>query len=82
MKKVELDEIDIEILNKTEEGRAYLEYNDKIGGERFGLCIGMPDFHIEERFGGEAGLYRECIKRGVTWQELLGTDGRYDELED
>jgi len=38
----------------------------------------MPDYKIEERFGGEIGLYDECIKKGITWGKLLGSDDRYD----
>lgn len=67
--KKELPEYVVEILNETEEGKKYLEYNEKIGGERFGYGVGMPD--IDEKYGGEIGLYDECIKRGITWEELL-----------
>ena len=33
-----------------------------------------------ERIGGEIELYRECIKQGKSWQELLGTSGKWDEI--
>ena len=80
MAKVELSKFDIEFLNDTPEGRKYLEYNEKIGGERFGYCIGCPD--IDTLYGGEIGLYEECIKRGVTWEQLLNKDKHnWDELD-
>ena len=81
MSKVELSELDVRILNMTDEGKAYLNYYKKIGGKPFGLTIGMPDFKIDERFGGVIGLYDECIKRGTTWEELLNTNGKFDEIE-
>ncbi len=80
MSRVNLSEFDIDIISTTEEGRAYIEYNEKIGGDRFGLCEGMPDFNIEEKFGGEIGLYKKCIKQNITWEKLLETDGRFDKL--
>lgn len=60
-------------------GRAYLEYNDAIGGEPFGFTIGMPAIDLDQ-WGGIEGMYRECIRRGITWQELTGWDGHSDEL--
>ena len=80
MAKIEYTKTDIEIFKLTSIGRAYLEYNDKVGGEPFGYCTGMPDFEIEERYGGIEGLYEECIKQGKTWEELLNTTGKWDEL--
>lgn len=79
--KIEYDEADIELFNMSPEGKAYLEYNEKVGGEPFNdLCIGAPDFDIDNRFGGVIGLYKECIKHGKTWEELLQTTGNWDEL--
>lgn len=80
MPKVKLNAFDIEILNESDEGKKYLEYNSKVGGEPFGYCEGMPDLGIEDNFGGVVGLYEECMKRNITWQELLKTSGKYDEL--
>ena len=54
-RKNTLSEIDKQLLNLTPEGKAYVEYNEQIGGEVIGL---------EE-------LYRECIERGVCWEELF-----------
>lgn len=78
MAKIEYTKTDIEIFKLNSIGRAYLEYNDKVGGEPFGYCTGMPDF--EEKYGGIEGLYEECIKHGKTWEELLNTTGKWDEL--
>ena len=80
MSKQELTPFDIELLELTPEGRKYIEYNEKVGGKPFGYTTGMPDFHIEEKYNGIIGLYDECIKRGVTWQSLLRTTGKFDEL--
>lgn len=82
MAKIEYTKTDIEIFKLTSIGKAYLEYNDKVGGEPFGYCTGMPDFEIEERYGGIEGLYEECIKQGKTWEELLNTTGKWDELQE
>lgn len=79
MPKVKLDKFDIEFLNMTPEGQKYLEYNEKIGGERFGYCIGCPD--IDALFGGEIGLYEKCIESGIPWEKLLKKDeSNWDEL--
>lgn len=80
MAKIEYTKTDIEIFKLNSIGRAYLEYNDKVGGEPFGYCTGMPDFEVEEKYGGIEGLYEECIKQGKTWEELLNTIGKWDEL--
>ena len=80
MAKIEYDEDDIEIFKMTPIGRAYLEYNEAVGGEPFGECVGMPDFDIDKMYGGIVGLYHECIKQGKTWEELLQTSGKWDEI--
>ena len=71
MPKIEYDSVDLKYFNETEEGRKYLEYNDKVGGEPIGLIIpfGYPD-GVEE-MGGVIAVYEECIKRGIPWEELL-----------
>lgn len=71
MSKIEFDSVDLKFFNKTEEGRKYLEYNDKVGGEPIGLIVpfGYPD-GVEE-MGGVIAVYEECIKRGKTWEDLL-----------
>lgn len=80
MAKAKLSAFDIEILSLSPEGKKYLEYNETIGGERFGYCIGCPD--IDTLYGGEIGLYEECIRRGVTWEELLDKRKQnWDELK-
>lgn len=70
--KVEYESWEIKMFNETEEGRKYLEYNDKVGGEPIGLMVpfGYPE-GVEE-MGGVIAAYEECIKQGITWEELLG----------
>lgn len=80
MAKVKLTEEDEMIYSFTPQGKAYLEYNEAVGGEPFGECMGMPDLQIEEKYGGVVGLYHECIKQGKTWQELTGWNGHSDEI--
>lgn len=81
MAKVIYDKDQIEIFNLTPIGRAYLEYNDAVGGEPFGYCTGMDaEVDIDKEYGGVVGLYHECIKQGKTWEELLNTSGKWDEI--
>lgn len=70
--KVEYESWEIKMFNETEEGRKYLEYNDKVGGEPISLIVpfGYPE-GVEE-MGGVIAVYEECIKQGITWEELLG----------
>lgn len=72
MSKIEYDSVDLKYFNETEEGRKYLEYNDKVGGEPIGLIVpfGYPE-GVEE-MGGVIAVYEECIKQGKTWEDLLG----------
>lgn len=72
MPKIEYDSVDLKYFNQTEEGRKYLEYNDKVGGEPIGLMVpfGYPE-GVEE-MGGVIAVYEECIKHGKTWEDLLG----------
>ena len=71
MSKIEYDSVDLKYFNETEEGRKYLEYNDKVGGEPIGLIVpfGYPE-GVEE-MGGVIAVYEHCIKRGITWEDLL-----------
>lgn len=68
---MKLSRYEIEQHEKTKEGRAYLEYNEKVGGEPIGLTIpfGYPE-GVKEK-GGVVKVYQECIRKGVTWEELL-----------
>lgn len=65
---------------QDEEELAYQEYKKKLGGEPIGLIIpfGYPP-GVEEK-GGVIAVYKECIKKGVTWEELLNynVDERVD----
>ncbi len=56
---------------KSEEGRAYLEYNEKVGGEPIGLIVPFGYPPGVKEMGGVIAVYKECIKRGITWEELL-----------
>ena len=78
MAKIEYDSVDLKYFRETEEGRKYLEYNDKVGGEPIGLIIpfGYPE-GVEE-MGGVIAVYEKCIEQGVTWEELL----KYNPPED
>lgn len=69
--KAKLDKSDIEIYMMDEEGRAYLEYNDKVGGEPIGLTVPFGYPSGVEEMGGVIAVYKECIKKGITWEELL-----------
>lgn len=71
MAKVKLLPEQIELLQETEEGQAYLEYNDKVGGEPIGFTVpfGLPD-GVEE-LGGIVAVYKKCVQENKTWEELL-----------
>lgn len=71
MPKIKYDSVDLKSFRATEEGRKYLEYNDKVGGEPIGLIIpfGYPK-GIEE-MGGVIAVYDACIKQGIAWEDLL-----------
>lgn len=71
MSKVRYEDWEIRSFKESEEGQKYLEYNDKVGGEPIGLIVpfGYPE-GVEE-MGGVVAVYDECIKQGITWEELL-----------
>ncbi len=71
MAKIEYDSVDLKFFNETEEGRKYLEYNEKVGGEPIGLIVPFGFPHGVEEMGGVIAVYEECIKCGITWEELL-----------
>ncbi len=79
--KVKLDKFDIMLLEADPIGRVYLEYNDKVGGEPFNRSA-VDSVDIDKLYGGEIGLYHECIKQGKTWEELLGTKPNFDIMEE
>ena len=70
--KIEYDSVDLKYFNETEEGRKYLEYNNKVGGEPIGLIIPFGYPKGVEEMGGVIAVYERCIERGITWEELLG----------
>lgn len=71
MPKIKYDSVELKFFHETEEGRKYLEYNDKVGGEPIGLIVpfGYPE-GVEEK-GGVIAVYDACIKQGITWEDLL-----------
>lgn len=69
MAKVKLLAEQIESYQMDEEGRLYLEYNNKVGGEPFGYSF--DGLSLVGKFDSIADLYRECIKQNKTWEELL-----------
>ena len=71
MSKIEYDSVDLKYFKETEEGRKYLEYNDKVGGEPIGLIVPFGYPKGVEEMGGVIAVYDECIKRGITWEDLL-----------
>jgi hypothetical protein len=71
MGKIEYDEADLKLFKMDEEGRKYLEYNDKVGGEPIGLTVPFGYPEGVEKMGGVIAVYDECIKQGITWEELL-----------
>lgn len=62
-----------QILRLSPEGKAYIEYNKRIGGESIGLNVpyGYPSRvqdYLDEGHTIEE-IYRECIQRGISWEE-------------
>lgn len=58
---------------RTPEEIAYERYAEVIGGEPEPIGLEEPSGYpagVEER-GGVVAVYEECIKKGVTWEELL-----------
>ncbi len=71
-----LSNAEIRMYQNSDEGRAYLEYHAKTGGEPYGYCIGIP--YVDDIIG----LYNKCIKEDKTWYEVLGIsqDANFDEI--
>lgn len=69
MTKIKLLPEQIEIYQMDEEGKAYLEYNEKVGGEPFGYSF--DGLSLVGKFDNITELYKECIKQNKTWEELL-----------
>ena len=71
MPKVRYDAWEIRQFEKTEEGRKYLEYNQKISGKPIGLTVPVGYPAGVEEMGGVTAVYEKCLEQGVTWEELL-----------
>lgn len=74
-KKNTLDKIDKELLKQSPEGKAYVEYNERIGGDKLGLNVpwGYPprvQRYLDEGHTLEE-IYRECIYKGISWEEMF-----------
>lgn len=69
MVKVKLLPEEIEMYQLDEEGKAYIEYNEKVGGEPFGYSF--DGLSLVGKFDNITELYKECIKQNKTWEELL-----------
>ena len=71
MPKIEYEPWEVQDFEQSEEGKKYLEYNDKVGGEPLGLMIPFGYPEGVEKYGGVIAVYDECIKQGITWEKLL-----------
>ena len=56
----------------TELGRKYLEYYDAVGGDQLVLTVPYGYPAGVEEMGGTIKVYEECIRRGITWEVLIG----------
>jgi len=71
MAKIRYSKWETEAFEETEQGRKYLEYNKKVGGEPLGLIVpfGYPDG--VEKMGGVIAVYEKCMELGITCEEVL-----------
>lgn len=67
MPRIKLRPEEIAALQLHDEGRAYLEYNEKVGGEPIGLTVPFGYPKGVEELGGVIAVYQQCIKQKVTW---------------
>ena len=77
-RKATLSSQEIQLYSLSAEGKAYIAYNKQIGGSMIGLevPVGYPE-RVEE-LGGVVAVYEICIKRGITWEELLNCYYEYE----
>ena len=71
MAKIRYAQWQIDHFMDNEEGRKYLEYNSKVGGEPIGLLIPIGHPYGVEEMGGVIAVYDECIRRNIKWEDLL-----------
>lgn len=71
MAKIQYEDWEIKSFKESKEGQKYLEYNDKVGGEPIGLMVPFGYPEGVEKMGGVIAVYDKCIKKGITWEELL-----------
>lgn len=77
MQEYFLEDYQKDILEDTEEGKAFLEYHKKFGTAPFPLSRNTPDFTND--FKDLTALYNYCIENDITWQEFYNYD---DEEQD
>lgn len=72
-RKNTIKEVEKELLRYSPEGKAYIEYNERIGGDPLGLNVpwGYPPCVQEYLDQGHTieEIYRECIEAGISWEE-------------
>lgn len=72
-RKNTLKEAEKELLRQSPEGKAYVEYNERIGGDRLGLEVpwGYPPSVQNYLDEGHTvtEIYEECIEAGISWEE-------------
>lgn len=72
-RKNTLKKIDKQLLSQSPEGRAYVEYNMRIGGDNLGLEVPWGYPPSVQRYLDEGHtvkeIYEECIQLGISWEE-------------
>ena len=71
MPKIDYDSLELKQFNETEEGRKYVEYNEKVGGEPIGFIVPFGYPPGVEEMGGVIAVYEACIRQNKPWEELL-----------
>ena len=78
MPKIDYDSLELKQFNETEEGRKYVEYNEKVGGEPIGFIVPFGYPPGVEEMGGVIAVYEACIRQNKTWEELLDFHPAHD----
>lgn len=76
--KATLSSQEIQLYSLSAEGKAYIAYNTQIGGSMIGLEVPVGYLKGVEDLGGVVAVYEICIKRGITWEELLNCYYEYE----
>ena len=67
-----MDKFERELYSKTDIGRAYLEYYDKIGGPPINRVVPYGYPMAVRELGGPIAVYKKCIEQNITWEKLTG----------